>query len=121
MTEPRDATPEQAVGWNAVSTLLRLGTLAAVVVIGLGLTWALWTATPGPSDLTVVELIARGGPDALIALGLLALTLIPIAVVSVAAVVFARLGERRSVFIAAGVLVLLVVSLVASAVLGAAA
>lgn len=118
MTVPRNG---RVGGFGAVAALLRIGTLAAVVAIGVGLAWALMTATPAATDMTVMELIANGGPDALIAIGLLGLTAIPIAAVGAAAVVFARLGERRSLIVAAGVLVLLVVSLVASAVIGASA
>lgn len=121
MTVPREARPGRLGGWHAVATLLRIGTLTAVVAVGLGLAWALLTATPAATEMAVIELIARGGPDALIAIGLLALTLIPIAAVGTAAVVLARLGERRSLLVAAGVLALLVVSLVASAVIGASA
>ena len=74
-----------------------------------------------PTNLTVVELIAGGGPDALVAVGLLALTLVPIATLAATASVFARWGERRGLVVTVAVLVLLVVSLVVSAVLAASA
>jgi len=108
-------------GWGIVATILRGGTIVAVVAIGLGLAWALLAGGSGRTDRTVVELIAGGGPDALIAIGLLALTLVPIAALAAAASVFARLGERRALLVTAAVLVLLLVSLVAAAFLGASA
>ena len=108
-------------GWGSVATMLRGGTIVAVVAIGLGLAWALVADTTAPTNLTVVELIAAGGPDALLAIGLLALTLVPIVALLAAAWVFARSGERRGLVVSVAVLVLLLVSLVASAALGASA
>ena len=108
-------------GWGSVAAMLRGGTIVAVVAIGLGLAWALVADTTAPTNLTVVDLIAAGGPDALLAIGLLALTLVPIVALLAAAWVFARSGERRGLVVSVAVLVLLLVSLVASAALGASA
>ena len=112
-------TARPAPGWSLVASVLRWGTIVAVVAAGLGLAWALAAGASAQTDRSVLELIGDGGPDALIAIGLLALTLVPIAALAAAAVVFARAGERRSLLVTLGVLLLLLVSLLAAAFLGA--
>ena len=82
-------------GWGAVATVLRIGTVVSVVALGIGLAWSFAGGTAHPNG-SVLELISGGGPDALIAAGLLALTLVPIAMLVAVASVFARFGERRA-------------------------
>jgi hypothetical protein len=113
--EPRS----DADRWGLVAAILRIGTLVAVAALGSGLGWAILADPPPVADLTVLELMARGGPDAVIGLGLLALTLVPIAALAAAAYVFQRLGESRSLLVTIAVLVLLVASVIASAAIGA--
>ena len=113
------ATARPVSGWSLVASVLRWGTIVAVVAAGLGLAWALAGGASPQTHRSVLELIGDGGPDGLIAIGLLALTLVPIAALAAAAVVFARAMERRSLLITLGVLLLLLVSLVAAALLGA--
>ena len=115
--EPRPA--RDLPGWGSVAATLRGGTIVAVLAIALGLVWALVAETSAPTNLSAVELIAAGGPDALLAIGLLALTLVPIATLAAAASVFAQSRERRGLFVAVAVLALLVASLLVSAVLAA--
>jgi uncharacterized membrane protein len=106
-------------GWGTISAALRLGTIVAVVAIGLGLAWAIAAGAPALPDRSVPELIGDGGPDAIIAVGLLALTLVPIVAIAAAASVFWRAGERRALAVTIVVLALLLFSLAASAFLGA--
>jgi hypothetical protein len=106
--------------WGLIASILRAGTVIAVGTVAIGLVWATLAGTPASTDLTVVELIAAGGPDALVAAGLLGLTLVPIAALAAAASVFLRLGERRPLLVTGAVLILLGASLVASVIIGAA-
>jgi hypothetical protein len=117
-TSGRASEPRRS--WAVVASVLRFGTVVAVAAIGVGLAWATLAGTPATTDLTVVELVGRGGPDALVAIGLLALTLVPIAALVAAASVFLRLGERRALLVTVAVLLLLVASLVASSLVGSA-
>jgi hypothetical protein len=115
-----DRRPDAAVArWGLVATVLRGGTIVAVMAIGLGLAWALVAGTVAPEKRTVVELLGGGGPDALIAIGLLALTLVPIASLVGVAWVLGRSGERRTVVVTCAVLLLLLASLLAAATIGA--
>jgi hypothetical protein len=104
-----------------VAAVLQGGTILSVVAIAIGLVWAVLTGSEAPVDETAVELIAHGGPDAVIAVGLLALTLIPVAMLLAAASVLAELRERRPLVVTALVVLLLVASLVAAALIGASA
>jgi hypothetical protein len=106
--------------WGRIASILRGGTIVAVVAVGLGLAWAAVAPGPAATDRSVVELIAAGGPDALISIGLLTLTLVPIAALIAAAWAFSRSGEGRAVAVTVLGLVLLVASLVVSAALGSA-
>jgi len=108
-------------GWGRVAAVLQGGTIVAVVAIAIGLAWALLSGSDAPAHETAVELIAQGGPDAVIAIGLLALTLIPVAMLLASASVFAQSRERRPLVVTMVVVLLLVASLVAAAVIGASA
>jgi hypothetical protein len=98
-----------------IASLLRNGTLVAVAVIGTGFVIALVGGESGTGPRPVFELIGAGGPDGLVAAGLLGLTLLPLGVLGLAALTFRGLGERRYLLASLTTLALLVGSLVAAA------
>ncbi len=101
-----------------VSLPLRIGTVAAVLVISLGLLLALGDgAGRGDRGAPLVETIGDGGPAAIISIGLLLLTLIPLGVTAGAVAGFARAGERRYLVASVVVAVLLLASLAVPALL----
>jgi hypothetical protein len=95
------------------------GTVAAVLVVGIGLAGA---AAFGGSLETggapLGEVLLTGGPAAVVAAGLVILGLVPLAELAVAGIAFARGGERRYVVVTLGVLALVVAGVVASALIG---
>lgn len=99
-----------------IAALLRYGTLGAMALVAGGWAWsALASQDPG-GPRPVLRQIAEGGGDGVTALGLLALTLVPIVVVGAAALGLHRAGERGRALTAVGVGILLVASLVVAAV-----
>lgn len=104
--------------FGGVAATLRIGTLAAVGAVAVGLAWATVSGADGRSNRSLLELLATSGPDAVIAFGMLGLALVPIAALGTAAVTFARAGEPRSAAVAASVLALLLASLVTALVVG---
>lgn len=110
--------PDAGLG-TGTALVLRWGTLVAMLVIGGGYLAALASGSPAPDHTPLVSLVAGGGPDAVIGIGLLALTLIPLATLAVALAALARSGERRRALTAAVVLLLLLASLATAALLGA--
>lgn len=116
----RRGSVERPADMAPVAAVLRIGTIVAVVATGIGFVWSLASASERPpAHSTVLDLIAAGGPDGLVAVGLLALTLVPIGALVAAGWVFATAGERRPLLVTAGVLVLLLGSLVTAMVIGA--
>ena len=103
-----------------IALVLRAGTLLAMAAIGAGWVAALFAGDEAPGPTPVVELIRALGADALIGIGLLGLTLIPVGALMVAVPPLARSGERSRALTAAGVLLLLGASLVVAAVIGGA-
>lgn len=101
-----------------IAIVLRVGTLLAMAGIGVGWVAALFTGDEAPGPTPVVELIGALNADALIGIGLLGLTLIPVGALMVAVPPLARSGERSRALTAVGVLVLLGASLVVAAVIG---
>lgn len=99
-----------------IAGILRVGTILSVVVIGVGFVVASMTGLPTRGPRPLPELVLRAGPDAPIAIGLFAMTLLPLVAVAYAALVFARHGERRELTIALGVLGLLLAGLAVAAV-----
>ena len=93
-----------------LATVLRTGTLVAVTAIGVGYV-ALLAAGDDPGAVPLLHLVGEGGAQALLGVGLLALTLIPAAALAVAAAGFRRLGERRLVLVSLAVLAFLLASL----------
>lgn len=99
---------------RGMAIALRAGTLLAVAGVGIGLAWALirgGEAAPAP----LIDVLARGGPEALIGAGMLVLTLTPLAALAVATAWMWRAGERATM--ATVTLVMLSASLVAAALL----
>jgi hypothetical protein len=112
--EPTPATP--LARW--VAGVLRWGTVAAVAVIAAGFVWATLAGLPASGTRPVVDEIGAWSGDAVTAVGLLGLTLLPIAVLAVAAAAFWRARERRMVAITLGVAALILASLAAAAIVG---
>lgn len=119
MTGSAPATRPAALG-RLIANVLRIGTLGAIAVIAVGYAVAWLTGAAPPAGERLVDAVGAGGPDAVTALGLLALTLIPLAMLGVAVVAFHRAGERRMTVISLIVTGLVVASLAASALIGSA-
>lgn len=102
-----------------IAALLRAGTLVAVAVVGTGFVIALVSGESGLGARPVLQLVGAGGADALIAIGLLGLTALPLGVLGVAAATFATEGERRYLASSLVTLGLLVASLVTAAIVAA--
>lgn len=113
MTEPL----RTALG-PTIARILRGGTLLALLTSAVGFAWSLADPAGAPGPQPVVEGLRGGGPDALIAAGLLVLTLTPPVALAAAAIILARSAERRRAAVAAAVVVLLAVSLVVAALVG---
>jgi uncharacterized membrane protein len=97
---------------GGIAAVLRIGTLAAMAAVAVGYLLLLASGDePGAQPL--LELLGGGGGGAVIGIGLLALTLLPAAVLAVAALGFHRRGERRHALVALVVLGLLGAGLVA--------
>lgn len=99
-----------------VATLLRTGTLVSVAIVAGGFIIALVGGGAGPGPRPVIEVMGDGGPDALIAVGLVGLTLLPLGVLAVAAMTFASQHERRYLLSSLATLGLLVASLATAAI-----
>lgn len=102
-----------------IAAVLRVGTLVAMAVIAIGYVIGRVAGMEG-GHRPLTEQLASGGPVAIIAAGLLGLTLLPAAVLGVAAAGFARNGEWGRMWTALAVLALLLASLVAAWVLAGA-
>lgn len=100
-----------------IAMILRTGTLVAVAMVSVGFVLSLVSGGEGPGARPIGELLAVGGADALTTAGLLVLTLLPLAVLVVAAVTFAAERERRYLLSSLATLALLVGGLVAAALL----
>ena len=99
-----------------VAVPLRVGMLAAVALVAIGLVMS-WLAPGDPSRTDrapLFETILAGGAPAVTSLGLLLLTLVPLAVAIGAVIGFWRAGERRYLVGSAVVAGLLVASLLVS-------
>lgn len=101
-----------------VAGVLRWGTLAAVAVIAAGFVWATLAGHPASGTRPVVDEIGSWSGDALTAIGLLGLTLLPVLVLGVAAAAFSGERERRMTTVTLGVAALILASLAAAAIVG---
>lgn len=111
----RPATPALA-RW--VAAALRYGTIGAVALVATGFAWATIAAQPRGGTRPVWEEVSSASGDAIIGIGLLALTLLPVVVLVVAGAAFRRAGEHRMLAVTAAVAVLIVTSLAAAAAFG---
>ena len=103
---------------RGIAAILRVGTVLAVLVIGIGFVVASMTGLPSRGPRPFIDYLTDSGPDTQIAVGLFALTLLPLVAIGFAARTFASSGERRELWTTLIVLALLVGSLVVAAVLG---
>ncbi|HET8777515.1 MAG TPA: DUF1634 domain-containing protein [Candidatus Limnocylindria bacterium] len=95
---------------------LRVGTGAAVVLVAIGLALR-WLGPPEPAVMPhtpLIDIVMSGGAPAVTSIGLLLLTLVPLAVAIGAVIGFWRSGERRYLVGSAVVAGLLVASLLVS-------
>ena len=109
------AAPDVLARW--VSRTLSVGTALAIGTVALGVVAGLLTGDPSlPPAGGLTAQIAAGRPASVVALGLLLLTLTPIAQLLAATAAFARQGERRYAAISATVLGLLLIGIAAAAI-----
>lgn len=101
---------------DGIAAVFRVGTLVAMGIVAIGYLMGLVAGT-GEGKQPFVDQVGGGGPVAIIAVGLLVLTLLPVAVVAAASIGFAQTGERRQLMTALLVLVLLLASVVTAAVI----
>lgn len=110
--------PERTELGEGIAAILRVGTILAVLVIGIGFLVASMTGLPSRGARPLTDYVTWMGPDAPIALGLLGLTLIPPVVLAYAARGFARSGERERFVTTLAVVALLVASLAVAVLIG---
>lgn len=97
-----------------IATVLRIGSLIAIGIVGLGYVAGLLSGF-GDGQRPLVALLVGGGPTSIVGAGLLGLTLLPVAVLVAASIGFAQSGERGRMLTSMAVLVLLIASLAAAA------
>lgn len=102
-----------------VAWVLRAGTLVAMALVVVGSVWSTAAGQAHPKAAPVLEEIAGGGGDAVTAVGLLTLTLVPVVMLVAAALALARAGERRMAITTGVVALLLVGALVTAAAIAA--
>jgi uncharacterized membrane protein len=108
--------PDAVARW--VSRTLSVGTTLAIGTVAVGVVAGLVTGDASlPAGGGLAAQIAAGRPASIVALGLLLLTLTPIAQLLAAVAAFARQGERRYAAVSAAVLGLLVIGIAAAAIL----
>jgi hypothetical protein len=112
-----DPTREPELG-EGIAAILRVGTILAVLVIGVGFLVASMTGLPSRGARPLTDYITRTGPDTPIAVGLVGLTLLPLIVLVYAARAFARSGERDQFITTVVVIALLATSLVVLVLIG---
>lgn len=101
---------------TGIAAMLRVGTVVAMGIIAGGYLLGIAASSMEGGGGPLLDQLAGGGPSAIVGAGLLALTLVPVGVVAVALLGFARSGERRLALTAAAVLTLLVASLAVAAI-----
>jgi uncharacterized membrane protein len=110
-----ESGPDELARW--VSRTLSVGTALAIGTIALGVLAGLVSGDASvPPGLGLGPQIGAGRPASIVALGLLLLTLTPIAQLLAAIAAFARQGERRYAAISGTVLGLLVIGIAAAAI-----
>ena len=101
---------------DGIAGVLRIGTYVSVGIIAIGYAIGL-VGGFGNGQRPLVELIGGGGPLTLLGIGLLAMTLLPVGVLTAASIGFGRSGERGRMLTSVTVLGLLLASLAAAALL----
>lgn len=101
---------------DGIAGVLRIGTLVSVGILGVGYVIGLLGGF-GDGQRPLLDLLGGGGPLTLLGIGLLAMTLLPVGVLTGASIGFARSGERGRMLISLAVLGLLLASLAAAAIL----
>lgn len=101
---------------DGIAAVFRIGTVVAMGIVAIGYLMGLVSGT-GEGRQPFVDQLSGGGSVAVIAAGLLVLTLLPVAVVAAASIGFAQARERRPLMTALLVLALLVASIVTAAVI----
>lgn len=96
---------------EGIAATLRIGTLVSTGLVALGYGSALLNDDPGPGRTPLFEMLGAGGAWMAIGAGLLGLTLLPVAMLVVAAVGFHLRRERRMRLAAALVAALLLATL----------
>jgi hypothetical protein len=114
----RPDPPQRTELGEGIAAILRVGTILAVLVIGIGFLVASMTGLPSRGARPLTDYVTRTGPDTPIAIGLVGLTLLPLIVLVYAARAFARSGERERFVTTLAVIALLAASLVVSVVIG---
>lgn len=99
---------------EGIAAVLRYGTVVAIAFVGTGYLIALVGGAARTGPVPATALIADGGPSALVAIGLLGLTLIPVLMLCTAAVGLVLLRERRMA-IASLVVILILLGALATA------
>ncbi len=114
MTPPRSTAEDRLE--TLVTVPLRLGILAAIALVAAGLvmSWIEPSEPPAAEHAPLIDTILLGGAAAVMSVGLLMLTLVPLAVAIGAVVGFWRAGEHRYLVGSTVVAGLLVVSLLVS-------
>ena len=98
---------------EGIATVLRVGTGVTVGLITVGYFVAL-AGTEEVGAIPLSKLLAHGGGLALIGIGLLGLTVVPVVMLAVAGLGFWLVEERRAAVISAVVALLLAFSLLAA-------
>jgi len=111
-----ESSPDQLARW--VSRTLAAGTALAIGTIAVGVLAGLVTGDASvPPGHGLSAQIGAGRPASIVAIGLLLLTLTPIAQLLPAVAAFARQGERRYAAISALLLALLLIGIAVAAIL----
>lgn len=101
---------------DGIAGVLQVGTLVSVGVLAIGYLIGLVTGFED-GQRPLLELLGSGAALNLVGLGLLAMTLLPVGVLTAASIGFWRSGERGRMLTSIGTLALLLVSLAAAAAL----
>ena len=101
---------------DGIAGVLRIGTFVSVSLVAAGYIIGL-VGGFGDGQRPLVELIGGGGPLTLLGIGLLAMTLLPVGVLTAASIGFARSGERGRMLTSIAVLGLLLASFATAALL----
>jgi len=112
MSQPQPANPGDGGLYRGVQRTLAGGMILSFSLMGLGLLGQILTPRANPDrvvplDRLLPEILA-GNPLALLDLGVLVLLAIPAVHLTVAAIAFGRMGDRRYLWISLAVLGLLV-------------